>query len=68
MRIPKRHRRPPAPPPPDPPWVRPDGTVDPEVAARTTVPVAGPDGEPLRDQNGEVVMVPLSGFDPPPAP
>lgn len=51
--------------PPLPPWVRSDGTTDFEKMP-PRVPVAGPDGEILRNSDGSYVTVERPG--PPPAP
>jgi hypothetical protein len=51
--------------PPQPPWVRSDGTVDPSLLP-DNVPVAGPDGEPLVDQQGNLVKKPFQKSPPGP--
>jgi hypothetical protein len=50
-------------PPPPPPWVRADGTVDPDAG----VGVFGADGEPLTDAHGKPVLLRLSDLTPPPS-
>ncbi|NGO42712.1 hypothetical protein G6048_11225 [Streptomyces sp. YC419] len=42
--------------PPQPSWVREDGTVDMSKMPES-MPVMGPDGEPLKDASGKQVMV-----------
>jgi hypothetical protein len=51
---------------PPPPWVLPNGTIDVSKLPEC-IPVAGPDGEPAVDEQGELICIPTEQlFAPPP--
>lgn len=54
-------------PPPSPAWVNPDGSVD-EDKIPAQAPVVGPDGNLLRDEQGNVIKVPVRRGPPPGGP
>lgn len=45
---------------PQPPWVRPDGSVD--VSAMGCVTIAGPDGKPIVGRDGKPICVPYESW------